>query len=462
MKRFRFTILSLFSVIAVLVSIAASGQTRLPELLDEGIRNYPGIKAALSEKEGRSKDVSVARSEYVPKVAVQHQYTYATSNSLAGAFYPNPAVISPSGSIRSDNINQATWGSYTSALIEWNAFNFGKVSTNVRASKKASEAADADYENELLQHKVRIADAYLLTLMYERLAKIQEVNLQRAETFHNIVNAGVNAGLRAGVDSSLAAAELVKAKLLLLQAVRERKTQALRMQELTGARSAEEITIDSMRFFSDLPPVIDTGAWELQSHPLLRYHRLQAESTHARSIAVKRSFLPSITLVGAAWARGSGIAADDSYHTDFAYGTKYRVHNYLLGVATRWTISDFVSSRQRFRAEEYRAIRDQERFSVQENFVHRQLNESLMQYELSIEQARTAPVQLKAAQDAYRQASARYESGLSDLPTLMQSIVTLNRAEADKAIAYMNVWRSLLAIAAAKGDFTIFMNAVVR
>src|SRR5690606_14906628 len=174
-KRFRFTILSLYSVIAVLVSIAVAGQTRLPELLDEGIRNYPGIKAALSEKEGRSKDVSVARSEYVPKVAVQHQYTYATSNSLAGAFYPNPAVISPSGSIRSDNINQATWGSYTSALIEWNAFNFGKVSTNVRASKKASEAADADYENELLQHKVRIADAYLLTLMYERLAKIQEV-----------------------------------------------------------------------------------------------------------------------------------------------------------------------------------------------------------------------------------------------------------------------------------------------
>ena len=85
-----------------------------------------------------------------------------------------------------------------------------------------------------------------------------------------------------------------------------------------------------------------------------------------------------------------------------------------------------------------------------------------MQYEISLEQAVAAPIQLRAAQDAYRQASARYESGLTDLPTLMQSLVTLNRAEADMAIAYMNVWRSLLAIAGAKGDFAIFMNAVVR
>jgi outer membrane protein TolC len=134
----------------------------------------------------------------------------------------------------------------------------------------------------------------------------------------------------------------------------------------------------------------------------------------------------------------------------------------LLGVATRWTISDFVSTRQRFKSEQYRAIRDEELSNEQKARTHRQLNEALMQYELSLEQARTAPVQLKAAQEAYLQASARYESGLTDLPTLLQSMVTLNRAEADKAIAYMNVWRSLLAISAAKGDFSIFLNAVVR
>ncbi len=437
-------------------------QRRLPELIDEGVRNYPGIRAREAETESFTREVAAARSEYVPKITAQHQYTYATSNSLPGAFYPNPGVISPSGSIRPENIGQATWGSYTSALLEWNVFNFGKVSGNVRASAKARDAAGANYENELLQHKVKIADAYLLALMYRRLAVIQELNLQRAQTFSDAVNAGVRSGLRAGVDSSLASAELSKAKLLLLQAVQERRTQALRLQELTGVELSNEMELDSMSFLTALPLLPDTGDWQPGHHPLLRYYQLRRDATQTRSIAVKRSFLPSITLVGAAWARGSGISPEDdtAYHTDFRYGTKYRVHNYLLGVATRWTISDFVGTRQRFKREYFRTIRDQELLNEQERRTQRQIAESQMQYEIAMEQAVTAPVQRKAAQDAYQQAFARYESGLSDLPTLMQSMVTLNRAEADLAIAYMNVWRALLSIAAAKGDFSIFMNAV--
>lgn len=448
-------------VIVLSLSSEVSAQRDLATLIEEGVKNYPGIKARQADNESFAKDVGVAKADYIPKVTAQHQYTYATSNSVAGSFYPNAAVISPSGSIRADNINEATWGSYTSALIEWNVFNFGKVSGNVKAYQKASEASQANYENELLQHKVKIADTYLLTLMYKKLTAIQEVNLQRAQAFSDVVSAGVTSGMRAGVDSSLASAELVKAKLLLLQAVRERKTQMLRMQELTGNASTEETDIDSMRFLSAVPLRLDTLEWNSQSNPLLRYYRLRMEATQAGSIAVKRSFLPSITLVGAAWARGSGISpTDDSYHTDFQYGTKYQVYNYLLGISTRWTISDFVSTRQRYKREYYRTIRDQELFNEQDIRVKRQLHESQMQYEIALEQANTAPIQLKAAQDAYRQASARYESGLSDLPTLMQSLVTLNRAEADLAIAYMNVWRCLLAVAAAKGDFSIFMNAV--
>lgn len=456
--------------IVVLVLLASLGfevsaQKTLQEVIDEAVQNYPGIKARSADNLSFTKDVSAARAEYIPKVTAQHQYTYGTSNSLAGAFYPNPAVISPSGSIRGENVNQAAWGSYTSGLFEWNAFNFGKVSSNVQTAKKASQAAEANYENELLQLKVRVADAYLLTLMYRKLALIQEVNLQRAQTFTDVVSAGVGAGLRPGVDSSLASAELVKAKLLLLQATAEQKTHGLRLQELTGSslQRQEDLAIDSMGFLTEVPAMVDAAAGSEPTHPLLRYYNLRTEATHARSVAIKRSFLPSITLVGAAWARGSGISPeDDSYHTDFSYGTKYRVHNYLLGVSTRWTISDWVATRQRYKGEHYRVMRDRETFNEQVLRTQRQLNEAEMQYEIAIEQAATAPVQLQAAQDAYRQASARYESGLTDLPTLMQSLVTLNRAEADVAIAYMNVWRSLLAVAAAKGDFSIFMNAVER
>jgi outer membrane protein TolC len=448
-------------ILLVLAGTGALAQTHhLQELLDEGQKNYPLVKARDAERNSAAWEAKAAASEYLPRISAQHQYTYATSNSMAGAFYPNPTVISPSGGIRAETSSQATWGSYTSALLEWNVFNFGKVSGSVKAARAQRESADAAYANEVFQHQIRIADAYLLTLMTDKLAAIQHANLERALRFRQVVEAGVRAGLRAGVDSALAHAEYEKAKILFLESERNSKTQTLRLMELAGAADQGLYTLDSMRFYTELPRTVDSIGTISRAHPLLRSFQIRAEATRARSIAVRRSFLPSVTLVGAAWARGSGVYNDDSFHTSFSDGTKYQVNNYLLGIATRWTISDYVPIRQRYKSEYYRAVRDQELYQEQNLRIHRQVRETDMQYGLSLQQAYTAPQQLTAARQAYQQASARYKSGLTDLPTLLQSMVSLNRAEADLAVAYSNVWRTLLAVAAAQGDFAVFLQAV--
>lgn len=439
----------------------ASGQTyNLPQMLELGRANYPSIKARAADARGARLDASAASLDYLPRISAQHQYTYATSNSMAGSFYNNPTVISPAGGIRADNnINTATWGSYTSVLLEWNVFNFGKVAGNVKAARSVAESSQAAYENELFQHQVRVADAYLLALMAEKLSAIQQVNMERALRFREVVSAGVTSGMRAGVDSSLASAEYSRTKLTMLDAERNYKSAQLRLLELAGMVDQSSIDVDSLYYLTTIParPEVSFNA---VTNPLLNLYRKRVDATQARSIAIKRSFLPSITLVGAAWARGSGVYNDDSFHTDFASGTKYQVNNYLLGAALRWTITDFASVHQRYRAEHSRAVRDQELYNEQSLGLQRQIKDSDMQFNVSLEQAKMAPVQLVAAQQAYQQASARYKSGLTDLPTLLQSMFTLNRAEADVAIAYVNVWRSLLAVAASEGDFTIFTNSL--
>ncbi len=444
----------------VVCSVNGYGQTLgLAEVLEMGRSNYPSIKARAADARGSKFDASAASLEYLPRISAQHQYTYGTSNSMTGSFYPNPTVISPAGGIRPENINVATWGSYSSVLLEWNVFNFGKVAGTVKAARSVAEGNQAAYENEVFQHQVRIADAYLLALMAEKLSAIQQVNVERALRFREVVVAGVNAGMRAGVDSSLASAEYSRAKLLMLDAERNYRSAQLKLLELAGVTEQTSITIDSLHFFTTIPTQPD-AQFNALGNPLLNLYRKRVDATQARSVAIRRSFLPSITLVGAAWARGSGVYNDDSFHTDFNSGTKYQVNNYLLGAALRWTITDFASTHQRYRAEHSRVVRDQELYNEQSLALQRQLKDSDMQFNVSLEQARMAPVQLTAARQAYEQASARYKSGLSDLPTLLQSMFTLNRAEADVAIAYVNVWRSLLAVAASKGDFTIFMNSL--
>jgi hypothetical protein len=49
---------------------------------------------------------------------------------------------------------------------------------------------------------------------------------------------------------------------------------------------------------------------------------------------------------------------------------------------------------------------------------------------------------------------------MTDLPTLLQAMLTLHRAEADLAVSYSNAWRALLSIAAAKGNLDIFLKEI--
>jgi outer membrane protein TolC len=214
-----------------------------------------------------------------------------------------------------------------------------------------------------------------------------------------------------------------------------------------------------MQFFSGLPLLPDTSTATL--NPLLGLYDARSRLSAARSTAIRRSYFPSISLVGAAWARGSGVSpADDSFHTGFHDGTQYRVYNYLFGASTRWNLTDIIPITHRYRSERYHYARDREQYNEQLLKLQRQRRESEMHYSLMLEQASRAPIQLAAAQRAYRQASARYSSGMTDLPTMLQSMVTLSRAEGDMVIAYSNTWRALLAIAASKGDMNIFLNAI--
>ena len=71
-----------------------------------------------------------------------------------------------------------------------------------------------------------------------------------------------------------------------------------------------------------------------------------------------------------------------------------------------------------------------------------------------------APLQVKAASDAYLQRTVLYRNGLTTIVDVTQSLYALNRAETDRDIAYNNVWQAFLLKAAAGGDFQMFINGL--
>lgn len=432
----------------------------LHQILEDGKRNYPFLKAKQAEIHSAENRIKSVKTDYLPALVVQDQYTFSTNNNVTGAFWPNEgSALSPSGGIRPENIYTGTFGSSTSAVVDWRVFNFGKVKANVNSAKAELSRSQTDYENELFQHQVRTADAYLVLLINQKLVEAQRQNLERALIFKSVTDAAVSSGMRPGVDSSLAAAEFAKARLLLLESQRSEKSQRLRLSELAGVLQ-DSIQVDSMVFYSKLPSTRD-DAGSFLKNPSLLFSQSQIDASLARSQAIRKSFLPSVSILAAGWARGSGVSnKDDSFRTDFSSGVGYQVYNYMFGISTRWNLTNIARVRNDYKSEQFQVERFKELYETQKLQVDRQLRESDIQLDLTLEQARLIPVQLEAAQTAFNQAEARYQSGLTDLFTLAQSVNTLNRAEIDRLINNGNVWRALLMKAAASGDLSIFLNQI--
>src|SRR5262249_2310992 len=76
--------------------------------------------------------------------------------------------------------------------------------------------------------------------------------------------------------------------------------------------------------------------------------------------------------------------------------------------------------------------------------------------------AENTPIQLKAAQETELRARIRYENGLTNVIEVAEAQKLLAQAEADDAVARLDVWRALLITARTHGDLEPFLEQVAK
>jgi outer membrane protein TolC len=451
--------IAILFLIPVVLHAQAKTTLTLQQALQLAESNYPGIKARQASVKGSLARISSSRTDYLPKVMLQDQYLYSTNNGLTGSYYSNEGLAIPtSGGTRDHNIYQPVWGSFTTLFVDWQFFTFGKVRAGVDLSKKEMSQADADFRNEVFQHKIRVADTYFLLIMAQKLTSVQENNLKRADAFRKAVHAYTTSGLRPGADSSYANAEYAKAEISLTQSRQYERSLRFKLSELVG-NPTDTLVADTMDFFNTLPFDIAIDTVKIATHPVLKLYQSQIDMSRVRTQAVQRSYFPSLSLIGAGWARGSGVSnTDNAYRTDFANGVGYQTYNYFMGFSFRWSLLNFAkvhydTETERWQTQQYQYLYDEQSLKIK-----RQMDDAEMQFNTTTEQAHLAPVQLLSATASFNQTEARYKSGLASFPELTQSYYILNRAETDMAISYSNVWRALLLKSAAAGDINILTN----
>lgn len=457
---------SVFLGLAVCCSyLSASGQQVLTmkQAVQTALDNYGTIKARANQLNASKAFLKETKSEYLPDVSLSAQQDYGTINGTNGPLfgYHGLSVASSGPSLPNQNWN-AAFGALYLANVNWDFFSFGRSKEKIKVQQSVVSLNQTDLVQEQFQHEVRVATAYLNLLAAQRLSKSQQQNLDRASELRRVVVTRVKNGLNAGVDSSLANAEVSNAKIALTRAQDVEQEQANILAQYLGVEP-QQFTLDSV-FVSSAPKSIEQQPGvKPENHPLLQYYQNRIAISDEQAKYYKTFAYPTFSLFGVFQGRGSGFNSDyasnlNSYTGAYGAGVDPTRYNYLFGVGMVWNITNPFRIHYQVKSQKYTSMQLHDEYDL----VSQRLRDQQVLAETRIGNAlknyNEAPIQVKAANDAYIQKNALYKNGLSNIVDLTTALFTLNRAETDRDIAYNNVWQALLYKAASTGDFGIFIN----
>ena len=438
----------------------------MEEALQTAVANYPAIRAKQNYRQAASANEMLSRREALPNLTVAAQQDYGTINGQNGPLYGfgGYGVASSGLPLPSQNWN-AAFGALYLANISWDFFSFGRVQDRIRAAHAATEREDADLKQEIFQHRVRVAGAYLNLLAAQRISNSQRNNLQRADTFRLVVTTRAKNGLIAGVDSSLANAEISAAKILLTRAKDTEQEMANRLAVLMGVPHSDFVT-DSV-FITRIPDFPGVTVDTTTIHPTLNWFNKRIEVSEAQTSYLRKLKLPVFSLFSVIQTRGSGFGANyaqdqTAFTHDYLKGIEPVRTNYLVGIGVTWNLTSPLRISQQVASQRYISAALREEFTLADQQISAQKTLAEKRIENALDNYREAPKQVTAARDAYIQRSVLYKNGLTTIVDVTQALYALNRAETDRDIAYNNVWQAFLLKAAAAGDFQMFLNGLIK
>ncbi|WP_138476300.1 TolC family protein [Dyadobacter bucti] len=431
----------------------------LNDAVEKALTNYGTIKAKNNYLNASRATVLQSKKEYLPNLNFSAQQDYGTVNGQNGPLYGMGLSVASSGlPLPNQNWNSA-FGALYLTNVNWDFFAFGRAKERIHVSEAIVKRDESDLAQEQFQHSIRVASAYLNLIVAQRLTRSWENNLERAVAIKNVVITRAKNGLIAGVDSSLANAEVSNAKISITQAKDLEQEQANNLARLMGV-TEQNFVLDTM-FVTKMPAEVEDSVYRTENHPLLQFYSNRIAVSNQQAKYFHTLGMPVFSLFGVFQGRGAGFSSNyavdqSAFSQSYFEGIKPVRANYLLGIGATWNVTNIFRTRQQVLSQNFVSNALQEEYNVIDQQIKNQLILSETKIKNAVANFREAPVQVKSAADAYLQKSVLYKNGLSNIVDLTQSLYILNRAETNRDVAFTNLWQALLLKAAASGDFGVF------
>lgn len=435
----------------------------LSEAVQTGLQNYQTIQAKHNYLLASTESVKNTRNEYLPNLVASIQQDYGTVNGQYGPLSPYGAAgVTSAGVTTSAQSWTAAFGGAYVLNTNWEAFSFGRLQSRINYSISQVNRDSADLVQEQFIQSVKISSAYLNLLVSQTLYKNALANLQRAQYVQTVVGARTKNGLNAGVDSSIANAEVSKAKLVVIDADNNVIQFNNQLSILINAAPIDYIADSTL--LKTLPTTYTTTI-SVDQNPQSIFYKKRIDVSDTYSHLLAKSIVPGLNVFGIFQTRASGFnydygANNNSYSKNYFTGISSARSNYVTGLSINWNIMSLPKIKHLVLAQKFISQGLKNEYDLITTQLNNQLHLSDQRITNSLKSWHEAPIQLKAASDAYLQKSVLYKNGLSNVIDLQQALYLVNKAEIDMSVAYINVWQSLLQKAAASGDFHLFLSQV--
>jgi outer membrane protein len=441
-----------------------AGQTPTPQVftieqaIQYAVDHYPTVRAALEQVNISAAGVSVARAAYLPRLDSLWQSNRATANNIFGQVLPQAVIPAISGPVLPSASAQSVWGSATGALFSWEPVDFGLRRATVAGAEAAVTQARASEALTRLEVQSAVANAFLSILAAQRAVTATHADFDRRDILARAVHTLVDNQLRPGADASRVDAERAAAQTRLIQA-----QEALTLAQITMARvlgvTTGPVTLDAANLL-DRVPATDLAAAAVPAHPLVQAHQAAVETARAQTQVLARTDFPRLYVLSSVFARGSGANPSGPFDGGVD-GLGLDRANWAAGVQLVFpNVFDFSSLRARKAAAGASERAESARYDEALLTITSQQQAAVAILQAARAVAANTPVQLAAAQQSERQATARYQAGLASIIEVADAQGLLAQADVQDQLARVEVWRALLAEAVAQGTLTPFLALV--
>ncbi len=448
------------------VSVAQATETQSPpagltlaKAIAMADAHYPQIRVALEQQIGARGEIAVARTAYLPRADMLWQTNRATANNIYGLLLPQGVIPPISGPVLPSDNSRSAWSSAGGTLLSWQPFDFGLRRAQVNAAREGEAAATEGLNLTRLDVELAAANAYFDLAVAGQLVTTAQANVERWQVFAKSVHVLVDNQLRAGADAAQADAQLALARTQFIQARTNAAVRAAVLGEFLGTPPST-IELDDSQLAASAPPDF-SEAPAITAHPQARQEAALVSRQQAELSALAHSYAPQFNTQAALSGRGAGTSLDGAFPGGTS-GLAPDTLNWAVGVQVTFPAFDIFSLHERKKVQQANVRAEQARYEQTIDDLSAQEQQAEAQLAGARQIAENTPIELSAAKESETQQRARFQSGLATVVDVAAAESVLVQAETDDAVARLNTWRSLAAVAAARGDLAPFLAQLAK